>query len=287
MRLVPSLIALVLASAMASLAFAQSDSPILPKPLHGIGIEQKLNAQVPLDTIFRDETGASVPLRSFFGRRPVLLAPVYYRCPMLCSRILSGIVAGLRPLSLRPGKDFDVVAVSFNPVETPQDAAEKRDLYSKQYSSRAGTAGWHFLVGSPASIKAITEAIGFHYRWDPATKMFVHGAGVMVLTPEGRIARYFYGVEYEPKDLKLGLIEASHDRIGSPADQILLFCYHYDPKTGKYGATVLGVLRLAAILTLAVLVFGLAFLWRRDLLTYKRAPLAAKGGVRDGKGGDL
>jgi len=287
MRLAPSLVALALLSAMASLTLAQSNSPILPKPLHGIGIEQKLNAQVPLDTVFRDETGASVPLRSFFGKRPVLLAPVYYRCPMLCSRILSGIVAGLRPLSLRPGKDFDVVAISFNPVETPQDAAAKRDLYSKEYSSRAGTAGWHFLVGSPASIKAITEAIGFHYRWDPATKMFIHGAGVMVLTPEGRIARYFYGVEYEPKDLKLGLIEASHNRIGSPVDQILLFCYHYDPKTGKYGATVLGVLRLAAIFTLAILVVGLILLWRRDLLTYKRAPLVGKGGVRDAKGGDL
>jgi len=287
MRLAHSLMALALVSATASLAFGQSNSSILPKPLHGIGIEQKLNAQVPLDTVFRDETGASVPLRSFFGKRPVLLAPVYYRCPMLCSRILSGIVAGLRPLSLRPGKDFDVVAISFNPAETPQDAAAKRDLYSKEYSSRAGTAGWHFLVGSPASIKAITEAIGFHYRRDPATKMFVHGAGVMVLTPEGRIARYFYGVEYEPKDLKLGLIEASHNRIGSPVDQILLFCYHYDPKTGKYGATVLGVLRLAAILTLAILVVGLIFLWRRDLLTYKRAPLVGKGGVRDAKGGDL
>ena len=287
MRLAHSLMALALVSATASLAFGQSNSSILPKPLHGIGIEQKLNAQVPLDTVFRDETGASVPLRSFFGKRPVLLAPVYYRCPMLCSRILSGIVAGLRPLSLRPGKDFDVVAISFNPAETPQDAAAKRDLYSKEYSSRAGTAGWHFLVGSPASIKAITEAIGFHYRWDPATRMFVHGAGVMVLTPEGRIARYFYGVEYEPKDLKLGLIEASHNRIGSPVDQILLFCYHYDPKTGKYGATVLGVLRLAAILTLAILVVGLIFLWRRDLLTYKRAPLVGKGGVRDAKGGDL
>jgi len=287
MRLAPSLVALALLSAMASLTLAQSNSPILPKPLHGIGIEQKLNAQVPLDTVFRDETGASVPLRSFFGKRPVLLAPVYYRCPMLCSRILSGIVAGLRPLSLRPGKDFDVVAISFNPAETPQDAAAKRDLYSKEYSSRAGTAGWHFLVGSPASIKAITEAIGFHYRWDPATRMFVHGAGVMVLTPEGRIARYFYGVEYEPKDLKLGLIEASHNRIGSRVDQILLFCYHYDPKTGKYGATVLGVLRLAAIFTLAILVVGLILLWRRDLLTYKRAPLVGKGGVRDAKGGDL
>lgn len=277
MRSTLSIIILLLATATTvPSALGQANSSILPKPLHGVGIEQKLNAQVPLDTVFRDESGASVPLRSFFGKRPVLLAPVYYRCPMLCSRILSGIVAGLRPLSLRPGKDFDIVAMSFNPVETPQDAADKRNLYSREYSKRAGIAGWHFLVGSPASIKAVTDAIGFHYHWDPQTKMFVHGSGVMILTPEGRIARYFYGIEYEPKDLKLGLIEASHNRIGSPVDQILLFCYHYDPKTGKYGATVLGSLRLAALLTLIILACGLFFLWRRDLLTYKKSPYANK-----------
>jgi protein SCO1/2 len=262
-------LASLLLAALAPSAFAETDAPVLPKPLHGVGIEQKLDSQVPLDTMFRDESGALVPLRSFFGKRPVLLAPVYYRCPMLCGRILSGLVAGLLPLSIRPGRDFDVVVISFNPVETPQDAANKRNLYSSEYSKRAGTNGWHFLVGSQASIKAVTDAIGFHFHWDPETKMFVHGSGVMILTPEGRVARYFYGVEYEPKDLKLGLIEASHNRIGSPVDQILLFCYHYDPKTGKYGAVVLNALRLAAIFVLAALAIGLFFLWRRDLSTYK------------------
>jgi protein SCO1 len=271
MKVTLQIASLLLFATIAPSAFAETDSPILPKPLHGVGIEQKLNSQVPLDTLFRDERGALVPLRSFFGKRPVLLAPVYYRCPMLCGRILSGMVAGLRPLSLRPGKDFDVVAVSFNPVEMPEDAASKRALYSREYSKRAGTNGWHFLVGSQASIQAVTDAIGFHYHWDPETKMFVHGSGVMILTPEGRVARYFYGVEYEPKDLKLGLIEASHNRIGSPVDQILLFCYHYDPKTGKYGAVVLNALKLAAILVLAALGTGLFFLWRRDLSTYKAA----------------
>lgn len=240
-------------------------TPKLPPVLSGIGIQQKLDAQLPLDTEFQDETGATVPLRSLFGNRPVLLTPVYYRCPMLCSQILSGVVSGLRPLSLRPGRDFDVLAISINPNETPADAAAKRDEYSTRYSSRAGPKGWHFLVGSQASITAVMSAIGFHYRWDPKTKMFVHASGVMVITPEGKVARYFYGVEYEPKDLKLGLIEASHNRIGSPVDQILLFCYHYDPTTGKYGATVINLLRGAAGLALLLLIIALLVLWRHDV----------------------
>jgi protein SCO1 len=242
----------------------------VPPSLNGIGIEQKLNAQVPLDTVFRDETGASVPLRHFFGRKPVLLAPVYYTCPMLCSQILSGVVSGLRPLSLKPGRDFEIVAISFDPSDTPQSAAAKRNQYSRSYSSRAGTNGWHFLTGDQTSIAAVTEAIGFHYRWDPKNKMFVHASGVMLLTPEGRVARYLYGVDYEPKDLKLGLIEASHNRIGSPVDAVLLFCYHYDPTTGKYGAAVINLLRLAAALTLVLLGSAMFFLWRRDI-RYHRA----------------
>ena len=244
---------------------AQRVNPKLPPELSGIGIQQKLNAQLPLDIEFKDETGATVPLRSFFGRRPVLLTPVYYRCPMLCSQILSGVVSGLRPLSLHPGRDFEILAISINPAETPADAASKRDEYSTRYSSRAGPKGWHFLVGSQASITAVMDAIGFHYRWDPKTKMFVHASGVMVVTPEGKVARYLYGVEYQPKDLKLGLIEASHNRIGSPVDQILLFCYHYDPATGKYGAAVVNILRGAAALTLVLLVAALILLWRRDI----------------------
>ena len=160
---------------------------------------------------------------------------------MLCSRILNGVVAGLRPLSLRPGRDFDVVAISINPTETPAEAADKQAFYSRRYSPYEGSAGWHFLVGDEPAISAVTEAAGFHYRYDPITRMFVHASGIMVLTPAGKMARYFYGVEYEPKDLKLGLIEASGNRIGSPADQILLFCYHYDPTTGKYGAAVLNL----------------------------------------------
>ena len=237
-------------------------APQRPPSLQNIGIEQRLNQTVPLDIPFRDEQGSAVQLREFFRGRPVLLVPVYYTCPMLCSQVLSGVVAGLRPLSLVPGRDFEIVAFSFNPSETPADATRERNLYVRRYSTRAGVAGWHFLTGSPESIKAITDAIGFHYRYDSALKIFVHGSGVMVLTPAGRISRYFYGVQYEPKDLKLGLVEASNGKIGSPADQILLFCYHYDPTTGKYTTTVLAILRFAAILTLLLMAIGFAFYWR-------------------------
>jgi protein SCO1 len=255
--------------ALASGGLRAAGGPNLPPDLSGIGIEQRLNAQIPLDMTFRDESGASVQLRSFFGSKPVVLAPVYYSCPMLCSQILSGVVAGLRPLSLKPGRDFDVVAISFDPADTPAEAMLKRTQYSHSYSSRAGVNGWHFLVGSQAAITPVMQAIGFHYRWDPVHKMFIHASGVMIATPEGRVARYLYGVEYEPKDLKLSLVEASHNRIGSAVDQILLFCYHYDPKTGKYGAVVLGSLKIGAIFLLIAMSVGLFFLWRRDLRKYR------------------
>lgn len=260
---------LLAVSLFVSFAAAQTNRAVLPPNFNGIGIEQKLDAQVPLGAVFRDETGASVPLRSYFSGKPVLLAPVYYRCPMLCTQILSGVVAGLRPLSLKPGRDFEIVAISFDPEDTPAEASQKRDRYSHSYSSRAGANGWHFLVGSQPSIQAVMQSVGFHYRWDPLNRMFIHASGVMILTPEGRVARYLYGVEYEPKDLKLGLIEASHDRIGSPVDQILLFCYHYDPKTGKYGAVVMNILRLAAIFTLLLMAAGMWFFWRRDIREHR------------------
>ena len=216
--------------------------------LQGIGIDQHLNAQLPLQTEFRDESGKTTPLGAYFGQRPVLLALVYYTCPMLCNQILTGVAAGLRPLWLYPGRDFEVVAISINPAETSADAAAKREFVTRRYSSKAGTNGWHFLVGDQAAIHAVADAVGFHYRYDPKTKMFFHASAVMAVTPTGRLARYFYGVDYEPKDLKLGLIEASHNKIGSLTDQILLFCYHYDPKTGKYGAVVMNILRGAGVL---------------------------------------
>ncbi len=264
-----SVLCLPLVLALSSCGLQAADRPNLPPNLNGIGIEQNLNAQIPLDTVFRDENGASVPLRTFFREKPVLLMPVYYRCPMLCSQILSGVVAGLRPLSLKPGRDFEVVAISFDPSDTPAEAMLKRTHYSRSYSRRAGINGWHFLVGSQAAISAVMQAIGFHYRWDPVNKMFIHASGVMVATPEGRVARYLYGVEYEPKDLKLSLVEASHNRIGSAVDRILLFCYHYDPETGKYGAVVLGSLRIGAVFTLIAMAAGMFFLWRHDLRKHR------------------
>jgi protein SCO1 len=262
MKFCPSIFVISLALATAAQA---ADRVNLPPDLNGIGIEQKLNAPIPLDTVFRDESGAPVALRTFFGSKPVLLAPVYYRCPMLCSQILHGVVSGLRPLSLRPVRDFEVVAISFDPNDTPAEAWKKRDQYSRSYSSKAGTNGWHFLVGDQAAIHPVMEAIGFHYRWDALRKIFIHASGVMVLTPDGHIARYLYGVEYEPKDLKLSLIEASSGTIGSPSNRILLFCYHYDPTTGKYGAVVMNILRLGAVLTLVVMGIGGWLFWRRDL----------------------
>jgi protein SCO1/2 len=244
--------------------------PILPPLLQGIGIDQHLNGQLPLNAQFRDEDGTTVPLGTYFGRRPVLLALVYYTCPMLCTQILTGAAAALRPLSLRPGRDFDVVAVSINPSETPADAAAKRDFIARRYSGNTDdTTGWHFLVGDPASIRAVADAVGFHYRYDAVSKMFLHASGVMAVTPKGRLARYFYGVDFEPKDLKLGLIEASNNTIGSLTDQILLFCYHYDPKTGKYGAVVMNILRGAGVAMLLVFAIALTLLWRRDLRKHR------------------
>jgi protein SCO1/2 len=233
--------------------------PALPAALAGVGIDQKLDYQLPLNLLFLDETGATVPLSSFFHRgKPVILALVYYRCPMLCTQILTGLESSLKAVSFNPGQDFEVVAVSFDPKDTWELAAAKKQTYLKRYG-RAGTAnGWHFLSGGEASIKALTDAAGFHYKYDPATDQFAHASGIMILTPGGRLSRYFYGVEYAPRDVRLGLVEASQNKIGGPVDQILLFCYHYDPATGKYGALVMKMVRVAG--AGFVLVFG-AILW--------------------------
>lgn len=262
----PARLAILLcAVAPCAAAVASPNGPLLPKELRGIGIQQNLGAQLPLDARFADETGRSVRLGDYFGLRPAVLALVYYQCTMLCNQILNGVVAGLRPLSLVPGRDFDVIAISINPLEGPALARAKRDTYVRHYSSRSNPEGWHFLTGSEPDIHAVADAVGFHYRYDPVNDIYIHASGIMVVTPQGRIARYFYGVEFQPKDLKLGLIEAAGSRIGSLADQILLFCYHYDPSTGKYTATVLNFLRAGAAATLLLLAGCLALLWRRDL----------------------
>jgi protein SCO1/2 len=255
---------------------ADSKAASLPAALAGVGIEQKLDALVPLDLHFRDEFNRSVPLSTYFHGKPVLLALVYYRCPMLCTQILNGVETSLKAVSLNPGQDFEVVSVSFDPKDTAETAAGKRKMILQRYG-RPGTAnGWHFLTGDEPEIRALTEAAGYHYRFDPITGQFAHASAIMVLTPEGRLSRYFYGVEYAPRDVRLGLVEASANKIGSPVDQILLFCYHYDPATGKYGALAMNMVRGAG--ALFVLLGGgvLLVVFRRDLRRYRRSD----GGTR-------
>lgn len=243
----------------------------VPDFLKGIGFDQKLNAPVPLNTHFSDEFGRRVRLGDYLRGRPAVVALVYYTCPALCDQILHGVVSGLKPLSLTPGRDFDVIAISINPDEKPPQAAEKRQEFVRQYSRSASPEGWHFLTGDQSDITAVARAVGFRYRYDPKTKMFFHAAGIMVLTPEGKIARYLYGVDFAPKDLKLSLVEASHNRIGSPVEQFLLLCYHYDPHTGKYTATVLNLLHATAVVFLVALAGLFWVLWRMDLRFQRRA----------------
>jgi protein SCO1 len=239
--------------------------PALPGALTGVGIDQKLDAQVPLDLVFKDEAGRDVPLRSFFHGKPVILAPVYFRCPMLCTQILSGLAGSLKAVPFNPARDFEVVAVSFDPKDTPETASAKKDMYLRRYG-RPGTAnGWHLLTGSQENITALMDALGYHYKYDPTTDQFAHASGVMIATPDGRLSRYFYGVEYAPTDVRLGLVEASENKIGSPVDAILLFCYHYDPTTGKYGAVVINIVRFAGAAFTIVCGALLVFVLRRDI----------------------
>ena len=242
-------------------------SSVRPAALQNVGIDQKLNGRLPLDLHFRDESGRDVRLGEFFGARPVIVTPVYYGCPMLCTQILNGLIGGLKPVSFNAGDEFEVLAVSFDPSETPELAAKKKDAYVKRYGREGSAKGFHFLTGDEASIKALTDALGFRYSYDPKTKQFAHASGVMVATPEGRISRYLYGVDYSPRDLRLALVEAAERKIGTPIDGLLLFFYHYDPATGKYGAVAMSFLRLAAAATVIAIAAGLTILFRRELRT--------------------
>ena len=235
-----------------------------PAILDNVSIDQRLNEQLPLDLVFRDEAGQPVELGRYFGRRPVILTLVYYDCPMLCTLVLNGLVSALGVLSFDVGDQFDVVTVSFNPQDTPELAAAKKAHYLQRYGRPTAAQGWHFLTGEAASIERLTRAVGFRYAYDPEQKQFAHAAGIVVLTPQGRIARYFYGVEYAPRDLRLGLVEAADNRIGSPVDQLLLFCFHYDPATGKYGPIIMNVMRLAGVLTVLALGTFIVVMRRRD-----------------------
>jgi protein SCO1 len=247
-----------------------------PRGLEGVGIDQKLNEQVPLDLAFRDEQGRAVRLGDFFGKRPVLLALVYYDCPMLCTQVLNGLTSAVNVLSFDAGKEFDVVAVSFDPREKPADASAKKAAYLSRYKHPGADAGWHFLTGDAPSIDALTKAVGFRYRYDAERGQFAHASALFVLTSEGRISRLFFGIEYAPRDLRLGLIEAAGGRIGTPVDQILLYCFHYDPKSGKYGAVIMNIVRLCGAATVLALA---AFIWlfsRRNRRN-RRLGAAARG----------
>ncbi len=232
----------------------------LPKALNEVKIEQKLNEQLPLDLAFRNEQGEKVRLGDYFGKKPVVVALVYYQCPMLCNQVLNGMVTSFRVLNFKAGEEFEVVTVSFDPLETADLARAKKKTYIDYLpeAKRAPAAkGWHFLTGDEESIRRLTEAIGFHYYFDTATDQFAHASAIYVSTLQGKLSHYFYGIEYSPKDLRLALVEASANKIGSPVDQLLLYCYHYDPATGKYGAVVMNMVRLGGVATLIAI--GLMF----------------------------
>jgi len=236
---------------------------VRPPGLKNVGIRQNLNQQIPPDLAFTDDLGRPVHLADYFGKRPLILNLVYYNCPMLCGEVLSGLEHSLRMMKFDVGKEFDVITVSFDPNETPEMAAKKKSEFLKRYNRAGGEQGWHFLVGKPDAINTLTQVAGFDYQYDEKTKQFAHATAIMILTPQGKIAQYYYGVEYPPKDLRLGLVEAGAGKIGNMVDQMLLYCYHYDPEQGKYSATILRVLRLAGIATMLFLGTIIVVLIRR------------------------
>jgi protein SCO1/2 len=270
---------------MASSASGQMNNGVMSPPantrpprLENVGIEQHLDAQVPPDLTFRDETGKIVKLGDYFGRKPLILNLVYYNCTMLCGEALAGLASAMRLVKFDVGNEFDVVTVSFDPRETPEMATAKKKDYVGRYGRANAAAGWHFLTGEPDSINALTNAIGFQYQYDAKTNQYAHATAIMVLTPQGRISRYFYGVDFPPKDLRMGLVEASQGKIGNTVDAVLLFCYHYDPETGKYGAMVANILRLAAAATILIMGTFLFIFWRIDLSVTRRTATRTKTG---------
>jgi protein SCO1/2 len=236
----------------------------LPEPLRDVGIDQRLGERVPLDLALRDESGAAVRLGDYFGRTPVILSLAYYDCPMLCTLVLNGMVRALNALPFDVGDRFAVVTVSIDPQETPALAAAKKEVYLGNYRRPGAAAGWHFLTGEADALARLADAVGFRYRRDERSGDFAHAAGIMVLTPDGTIARYLLGVEYAPRDLRLALVEAAEGRIGSIVDQLLLFCFQYDASMGRYSAAIMNIVRLGGLLTLIALVVGIVMMRRRE-----------------------
>lgn len=237
----------------------------MPAVLQNVTFRPELNAQMPLDTPFSDENGKSVTLGSYLHQqKPVVLAFVYYGCPMLCTQLEQGVVGSLRMLSFNPGRDYDVVFVSFDDRDTAQMATAKKNTAMDHFRRPETASGWHFLTGSKEAIAAVTNAANFHFNFDAKTNLFAHGSGILLLTPDGHISRYFYGVEFPGRDLRLGLVDASQGKIGTPVDKVMLFCFEYDPSAARYSATILGIMRVGAVLTIAGLLFIILFLRRRD-----------------------
>jgi protein SCO1/2 len=278
-RFFATLVALALVPAFASGALGIDVPPGQPaagRPaaLEGIGIDQRLGEPLPLDVPLRDENGRAVTLGDYFGKKPVVLVMTYFECPMLCTLVLNGLTKALKTMAFEPGKEFDVVAVSFDPRDTPETAAKKKATYVAEYGRAATAGGWHFLTGDEAAVARVAAATGFRYRWVPEEKQFAHAAAIMVATPDGRLARYFYGIDYAPRDLRLGLVEAADHQIGSAVDALLLFCYRYDPATGKYGAIALDMIRLGGVATVLALGIFMTLMFRREAVA-RRAGKAA------------
>lgn len=249
---------------------SQTSSNGIPETLKKVGIDQNLNAQIPLDSRFKDSSGKEVKLGEYFGKgRPVVLALVYYECPMLCNEVLNGLTGSLKGISFDAGKDFDVVAISFDTRENqkPDLTKNKKAGYLERYNRPGTENGWHFLTGEQSEIDKVTKAIGFNYTFDKETNQFAHAGGIMVITPQGKVSRYHYGIDYSPKDLKFSIMESSENRIGNPVEQLYLYCFHYDPSSGKYGFAILNVLRLMGVATLLGLGTMLFVFWRRGKKT--------------------
>jgi protein SCO1/2 len=229
-----------------------------------VGLDQRLQAFIPLDLMFRDETGRPVALKEYFGTQPVILTLAYYDCPHLCTLVLNGLLRTLRALSLTAGEQFTVLTVSIDPADTPAQAAAKKAQYLRGYGRDKAADGWHFLTGEPEAIQRLTQAVGFRYTYDADKDQFFHASGIMILTPQGQLARYFYGIEYAPREVRLGLVEASANRIGSPIDQLLLLCYQYDPQSGTYSLVILRGLRVAGIITVLALATFMGVMFRHE-----------------------
>lgn len=236
----------------------------LPPALVNVGFDPQLNAQIPLDLAFTDEMGNPVQLRQYFGKKPVVLAFVYFTCPMLCNQVEQSLVGTLKMISFNPGTDYDVVFISFDPSDKPDEALRKKHEAMSRFARPSTEPGWHFLTGSPEAIDAAAKAADFRYSYDAKTRLFGHASGILLLTPDGRISRYFFGVEYPPSNVRLGLVDASAGKIGTPVDHLLLFCYQYDPTKARYSATVLTVIRMGGVVTLFCMAIGFVIFRRRE-----------------------